>query len=181
MTTDEINLKHNLSDKEMADLAREQAQFLQAKQVAEAEFKSIKTVYSAKITEAQSRVQGISAQIQSGFEMRNVRCMVANERPEGFRLIIRLDNGHIAIRRKLDPEERQIKLTDIHDPFIAVALLPIDDATWGSDVFQCPVRQDEFDALRHLPDVKIMELKGVRAQLEGHVDKEPEPKKNKRR
>jgi len=36
MTTEEVNLKHKITDKEMATLAREQSQYLQAKGVAEA-------------------------------------------------------------------------------------------------------------------------------------------------
>jgi hypothetical protein len=174
MTTEEVQLKHKLTDKEMAALAREQSEYLQAKQVAESEFESIRTVYKAKITEAQAKVQGISAQVQSGFEIRNVRCMLANERPEGYRLTIRLDTGHIARRRKLETEERQIKLTEVHDPFVAVAILPVDDETWEAEFYQCPVRQDEFDALRQLPDVKMSDLKPVRGQIEG-----PKGKKDK--
>src|SRR5580700_3595269 len=127
MQTEEVNLKHRLSDKEMADLAREQAQRLQAKRVAESELESIRNAYKARITEAQAAVDGISARVQAGFEMKNIRCMIANERPEGYRLIIRLDTGHIASRRKLDQAERQIKLSEVNDPFVAVALLPIDD------------------------------------------------------
>jgi hypothetical protein len=167
MTTEEVNLRHSLTDKELAALAKQQAEGLQQKRLAESEFESIRTVYKARITEAEALVQGISARVQSGFEMKNVRCMIANERPEGYRLVIRLDTGHIAIRRKLEAEERQIKLTEVNEPFVAVALLPIDDPNWNdADVFQCPVRQDEFDALRLLPDIRMADIKPVRAQIE---------------
>ena len=175
MTTDEVSLKHRITDKEMADLAREQAQALQMKSVAESDLKSIKTAYTAKIEEAQAKVNGISARIQSGLEFKNVRCIIANERPEGYRCCVRLDTGHLATRRKLAQEERQIKLTDIHDPFVAIALLLVDDETWETDAYQMPVRQDEFDALRLLPDVKMLDLKPTRAALESGDDK----KKNK--
>jgi hypothetical protein len=175
MTTEEVNLRHSLTDKEMAALAREQAEKLQSKRVAESEFESIRIAYKARITEAQAQVDGISARVQAGFEMKNIRCMVANERPEGYRLIIRLDTGHIAIRRKLETNERQIKLTEVNDPFVAVAYLPIDDPNWNdAEFFQCPVRQDEFDALRGLPDIKMADLKPVKAQLEA-----PKGKKEK--
>jgi hypothetical protein len=165
MTTEEISLKHKITDKEMAGLAREQSEALQNKSVAESDLKSITTAYKAKIEEAQAKVNGLSARIQSGYEFKNVRCIIANERPEGYRLTIRLDTGHIATRRKLDQAERQIKLTEIHDPFVAVALLPVDDETWETDAYQMPVRQDEFDALRMLPDVKMQDMKPVKAVL----------------
>lgn len=167
MTTEEVNLRHSITDKEMADLAREQAQKLQAKRVAEQELESIRSVYKARITEAEAQVGAISARIQSGFEMRNVRCMIINERPEGYRLIVRMDSGHIAFRRKLEQAERQIKLTEVNEPFIGVAFLPIDDGSWNdADFFQCPVRQDEFDVLRAIqPPIQFGELKPVRAQL----------------
>jgi hypothetical protein len=172
MTTEEVSLKHKITDREMADLAREQAEALQSKSVAESDLKSISTAYKAKIEEAQAKVNGLSARIQAGYEFKNVRCIIANERPEGYRITIRLDSGHISTRRKLAQEERQIKLTDINDPFMAVALLMVDDETWETDLFQCPVRQDEFDALRMLPDVKMQDLKPTRAQLsDGKKDK----------
>jgi len=167
MTTEEVNLRHSLTDKEMAALAKQQAEGLQQKRLAESEFESIRTVYKARITEAEALVQGISARVQAGFEMKNVRCMIANERPEGYRLVIRMDTGHIAIRRKLEQSERQIKFTEVNDPYVAVAYLPIDDPTWNdADFFQCPVRQDEFDALRVLPEIKMADLKPVKAELE---------------
>ena len=179
MTTQEVNLKHRLTDKEMADLGKLQAEALQAKAVAESELNSIKVAYKAKIEEALAKVAGISASIQAGFEYKNVRCILANERLEGYRIAIRLDTGHVAIRRKLEPEERQIKLTDIHDPYVAVALLPVDDESWDADFFQCPVRRDEFDALRHLPDVKIQDLKPTRGAIEGSVEAPDGPKRKK--
>lgn len=165
MTTEEINVKHSITDKEMAELARDQSRQIQMKRSHEAEFAQIKTSYKAKIEEAEASIQRIAISIQGGFEMRNVRCLIANERPEGYRLVIRLDNGHIVSRKKLHADERQIKLAEVNDPFVAAALLMVDDEAWETEGFLCPLRQDEFDALRQLPDVQMQELVPTRGQL----------------
>jgi len=111
--------------------------------------------------------------------MRNVRCLIMNERPEGYRLIVRLDNGHVARRRKLEAEERQIKLTDVYDPFVAVAILQVDDETWEAEYCQVQIRQDEFDALRQLPDVKMADLKPTKGQIEGKTEDDVKKKGRK--
>lgn len=165
MTTEEFSVKHSITDKEMADLAREQSRQLQLRSSLEADFKQIKTSYKSKMEEADAGIKRIAISIQGGFEMRTVRCIIANERPEGYRLVIRTDNGHIVLRKKLEQAERQIKLTEVNDPFVAAALLIIDDEQWQEDFFQCPLRADEFEALRGCPDVRMLDLKGAKGLL----------------
>ena len=174
MHTEEVNIKHSITDKEMAALARLQSEQLQSRSVAERELESIRTAYKARIVEAEASVARTSAIIQAGFEMRNIRCIIMNERPEGYCTTVRMDTGHIVRRRKLEQAERQVKLTEVYDPFVAAAVLVIDDEGWDAENFQLLVRQDEFDSLRQLPDVKMVDLPKTRAAL-------PEPKDDKKK
>jgi hypothetical protein len=145
----------------------------------EDELVSVKKMYASKQAEADAKVSGIATRISSGFEMRTVRCMLCDERPEGYRLTIRLDTGHVARRRKLEQHERQIVLTtEPPAPFVAIALLPVDDEGWETDVCQIQLRQDEFDTLR---TIEGLTFDSAPAPVRGQIEGPKEEKKHKGR
>lgn len=149
MQFDTLNLKHTFDNADLAQMAREQAEKLGRMAQLETEMKSVTTNYKARIDEQKAAVQAVSCSINAGFEFRSFRCLLLDERPEGHRISIRLDNGRIVKRRKLSPEERQIKITtEAPEPPVAIAILPVDDADWGTDLYQCPVTAKEFDELK---------------------------------
>lgn len=146
-----VSLRHELTDSELAALAKMQSNALGKKAAADAELAAIKKDFGGRIALAEAEVTNYSQSINTGWEMRNVNCILIDERPEGYRLVVRSDNGHIAKRRRLGPEERQMKIGDNPElrTFVASALLPVDDETWTeTDVFQVPLYQDELDMLR---------------------------------
>lgn len=156
MKTDTISMKHEYSDPELAQLSRDIANALNRRSSLETEFDSVKQDYRAQITAQDALVSSLSARVSSGFEMQPVKCILFDERPAGYRLVVRLDTGHVYRRRKLDPEERQMKITDQAPPeYVATALLRVDDEGWDVDVAQVPLYLDELEALRELADVTV--------------------------
>lgn len=156
MKTDSISMKHLYNDPELAQLSRDIANALNRRSSLEAEFDSVKQDFKAQITAQEALVASLSARVSSGFEMQSIKCLLLDERPAGYRLVVRLDTGHVYRRRKLDPEERQMKITDQAPPeYVATALLRVDDEGWDVDVAQVPLYLDELEALRELADVTI--------------------------
>lgn len=169
MHIEEVNLKHDLTDLEMAALARTQSQALGRKAAAESELGAIKKDFAGRIALAQAEVQNCSQSINTGWEMRNIKCLLVDERPEGWRLIIRTDNGHIAKRRRLEAHERQTKLFTQEEAeaqpqrrYVASALLHIDDPDWHEvDAAQVPLYADEVELLKDAkPPIQFMEAPG---------------------
>lgn len=156
MVIEEVSLKHVLTDNEMAGLARQQAQSYDKLKVLENDLAAIKKDYGGRIVLANAEVGSITSRVNSGFEFRNIPCILLDERPEGYRLVVRTDNGHIARRRKLQPEERQIKLSS-EEPreYGFVATMAVDDETWEPDVYEVPLYGDEAESLKGLPDVQL--------------------------
>jgi hypothetical protein len=190
MQIENVMLKHSLTDGEMAALARSQAQSFGRVKALEDELNAVKKDYAGRIALAQAEVSGISSRVNTGFEMRDIRCLLLDERPEGYRLVVRLDNGHIARRRHLNPEERQLKLdmdaTKIGQGFTATpskdlcfsALLPVDEESWDVDVFQVGLYQDEADELKSIPGVELVPI--IRHKLLGDGKPEAKDKKGKK-
>jgi hypothetical protein len=165
MHIEEVSLRHELTDRELAQLAKGQANAIEKKTAAEGELGAIKKDYAGRIALAQAEVSNISQRVNAGWEMRSIKCLLIDERPEGYRLIVRTDNGHIAKRRKLNPEERQMKLVPPEEqraerPLVASALLKVDDPDWhDADMAQVTFYEDEVEALRGAqPPVEFVAL-----------------------
>lgn len=151
MTLEEVQLKHSLTDNEMAGLARKQANAIETLKVTKGDLDAIRKDYGGRIALAEAEIGSISGKVNAGWEMRSIKCLLVDERPEGFRLVIRTDNGHIARRRKLEPEERQMRLTtEPPKPLAFSVILPVDDEGWETDFFEAALYSDEADALRHV-------------------------------
>lgn len=90
MLIQEVSLKHTLTDKEYADLAKSQARALDTVRSKKADLESVKKSLAGDIAVAEAEVQQLSGKIHTGWEMRNVRCLLLDERPEGYRLVVRL-------------------------------------------------------------------------------------------
>jgi hypothetical protein len=173
MVIEEVQLKHQLTDFEMAALARSQSQAFGKLKALEDEIAAIKKDYAGRLALSNAEISSIASRVNTGFEVRNIRCLLLDELPEGYRLTVRTDNGHVARRRKLNPEERQIKLTDTEPrSFTHQATLPVDDETWDVDVTQILLYEDEAAELKDVPFIELTEWTARRAL--------PEPRKGKK-
>jgi len=140
MKTDTISMKHEYTDSELAGLSREISNAFNAKNCLEKEFDGVRQDYKAQITAKEAVIASLSARISGGFEMQSIKCLLLDERPAGYRLVVRLD----------------MKITDQAPPeYVATALLRVDDEGWDVDVAQVPLYLDELEALRELADVTI--------------------------
>ena len=167
MKTDYLSIRYSFSEHEIADLAREQSRALADKSNKESDLKAVKKDYESQIAMLDAKVSSISTRVSSGFEMRNVRCILMDHRIAGFRLVVRTDNGHVTRRRKLDPEDMQMKLTEeAPAPYYAQAGLIVDDEGWDAEGCVIPVFEDEWEVLRTLRDVKMEPIIGKDKRIE---------------
>ena len=161
MKTDQLSLKHEYNDHEMASLSREISRSLSDKLTLEKELEGVRADYKARITGQDALIASLSARISCGFEMQSQKCVLLDERQDGsglngYRLIVRADTGHVIRRRKLEPHERQTELPlEVSPECVAIATLPNDDESWPVPSVQVPLYQDEYEALGELPDVAI--------------------------
>ena len=176
MHLEDVSLKYTLTDAEITALAREQVAAIGKVGTCEQELDSIKKDYAGRIAIAKAEVQTCCQAINTGWEMRNIKCLLIDERPEGYRLVVRTDNGHVAKRRKLDPSERQMNLREqvgaAHRTLVGSALLKVDDPDFKDhDNIQVPFYQDEMDMLRDVqPPIQFMAGPGRHRQLEAPAE-----------
>ena len=167
MNYTEEQIKHHFNDSELAQMARQQATQLNESSQLESEAKSIATDFKARIESKKAQLQSLGVRVNTGFEMRVQKCLILKERPEGYNITVRLDNGHVLRRRKLLQEERQLTLTTETPPsYVAVGILPVDDTEWHVDLYQCPLNAAEFDELK-TTGVEFLNWVGPSALIEG--------------
>lgn len=160
MKLDDVAIKHIFTEHDIAELAREQARALSEVSTLENDLKSVKKDYESRMAAQASKVNSLSTRINSGFEMRTVKCLILDHRLEGYRLLVRTDTGHVVKRRKLDPHELQMNLESEEQPELtSPAVLVIDDNLWPEDSCSVGLTESEWSQLRNLPDVLPQEVK----------------------
>lgn len=150
MITEDIQVIHEFTDKERADFSLEQANLLDERENIDAHLTQAKKLYAAQLAEADAKIKVLSLRIRTGTEPRMVRCVFIDHRPdEGYRLVVRTDNGHVFKRRKLEPHERQMKLiAGTQVPFVAIALLQVEDKNYDQSIVAVQLWQEEVDELK---------------------------------
>ena len=178
MQTDQISMKHEYSDSEFAALSHDIANALHRKKNLDDELNSVKKDFQAQIAAQESLISSLSTRISSGFEMQLVKVLLLDERLEGYRLSVRTDTGHIYRRRKLEQAERQLTIADAPPKqYHCAVMMHVDDDQWKVDIALVPLFEDEWDALRELPDVTLQQMFNVPAPLaiEASADDPPAP------
>jgi hypothetical protein len=102
--------KYIFSDEEKAEMAAEMAQKIAQLQGVESQEKSVKAQLKAEKESLSADISGNAEKINSGYEMRNIKCEVVYNYNEGMVLYIRTDNGELAKERKMRDDERQVKI-----------------------------------------------------------------------
>ena len=174
--TDKLQIRHSFSDSERLALGEEQCKALGKLDELEAHLKAVATMIKAEIEGQKAAIRVVSSKLNSKYEMRDIQCAICDHRIPGCRLVVRLDTGHVVKRRKLEPHEMQIKLTDeAPPPYVAIALLQVDDESVKDvDAIEIHVYEDEYDALRALPDVR---MRSVPKAIAGDTPKPKDKKK----
>jgi hypothetical protein len=108
---DTIQVKYSFSNQETVDIAKEQGRHMQSMQRLEEEFDSVKSAQKTAVMRLEADISDCTRKIMSGYEMRNIRCLLLKARPDNDSLlVVRTDNGRVVSRRKMNADERQIKI-----------------------------------------------------------------------
>lgn len=103
--------KYVFGQDELVQIARDQARHMEDMRAAEDEFNNAKTAHKARVSRIEADVSDCTRRVTSGYEMRMVKCLLLKFRPDpDSALIVRTDNGRVMRKRKLDADEKQLKL-----------------------------------------------------------------------
>ncbi len=165
--TETVSLEHRFSDKEMAQLAREQAEDINAIATMEDRLSSVKKDFGARIDEKKASVRTKSQMIQSGHQWRDIRCLFLKEQPVGHQIGIRLDTAVIVKCRRLRHDERQMELAEgvEAERQVASAVLAVNCPDMEQEAFEVFLTQRQLELLVDAPGFAYTVL----------PDQEPEP------
>lgn len=105
------SVKYTFTPGEMVKIAKEQAQHMNELSSLEEQFENIKAAQKSKVTKIEAEVSDCTRKITSGYEMRMVKCLVLKFRPDkDHALVIRTDNGRVLRKRRLEDDEKQLKI-----------------------------------------------------------------------
>ena len=102
--------KYEFDENEIRDMAAEMAQNIARAESVDAELKTIKAQFKADLETLTRGIQATAEKMNSGYEMRNIKCEVVRDYRLGMVFYKRTDNGEIAKERKMRDDERQVKI-----------------------------------------------------------------------
>ena len=122
-------LQYFFSDPEILEMAKEQSRTLQEKGTLEKKKSELAKTLAGEIEQKQAIIDGLSRGISSGYEWRNIECIIKLDDPkQGQATIYRTDTGESAKVRRMTAEEMQFQL-DLQGEEEAANAAPVE----GSD------------------------------------------------
>lgn len=112
------SIKHTFTPEEVLQLNRDFRRSYDSLKSVEAEFDSVKATYKAKTTEAESRMETLSATLNAGFEMRPEKCRVLFA-PHQLKKFYYLESA-FGVYRNGEP------MDDLNDPVLVEPMTPDD-------------------------------------------------------
>lgn len=107
-------LRHDFSDADRAELAKELASANLRKKRVEDEKKSVNSDFKSRIDRLDADINKLSQSLSSDFEMRNVECEVYYDLPEkGLKTIVNGETHETVSVEKMEPDEMQMPLSGI--------------------------------------------------------------------
>lgn len=107
-------LRHNFSDADRAEIAKELASANLQKKRVEDEKKSVNSDFKSRLDRLDADINKLSQSLSSDFEMRNVECEVYYDLPEkGLKMIVNGETHETVSVEKMDPDEMQMPLEGI--------------------------------------------------------------------
>lgn len=104
-------LRWDFSDAELKQFSSDMARNSAEQSEAEESKKAVVAQFTEKISAAKAKVSSLARKINSGYEMRDVRCEIWLDFPEAGRArILRLDTNEIVSERAMSETERQMVL-----------------------------------------------------------------------
>lgn len=112
------SVKYTFTGDELVALARKQARHMGELTEVEEAFDYVKADHKSKITQIEAHIGDCTRRVSSGYEMREVRCLALKFRPDrDSAMVIRLDNGRVLRKRRLEDHEKQLKLSTEDNPY----------------------------------------------------------------
>lgn len=105
-------VRYDFSPQERAEWSIEASRHYNGVKELKEQLGSIKDDYKHKISVLESDMTRCMGKVTSGYEMREIRCLILKFRPDNDSLlIVRTDNGRVMKRRRMNNDERQLTMT----------------------------------------------------------------------
>jgi hypothetical protein len=104
--------KYTFSVTEKAEMSSEMAQKVARLERTEDELKTVKAQFKSETEQLARDISTTAEKLNSGYEMRNIKCEVIRDYREGIVEYVRTDTGEIAKSRKMRDDERQMQIDD---------------------------------------------------------------------
>jgi hypothetical protein len=168
---DTVQLKYIFRQEETVGIAKDLGRHMQTKVQAEEELDSIKSAHRAKVMHLDADISDCTRKIMSGYEMRNIRCLLLKARPDNDSLlVVRTDNGRVVSRRKMNADERQIKITTDPPEIFTHEADFYDDSEGDISVVvaeDCPITRSEA---KELGAVEGLRIRPITKKLEASAE-----------
>jgi len=105
-------LKYSFTEPEKAEIAIEMAQKVAEVNQAESQLKAVKSQYTGKINILQAELNLAAEKLNTGYEMRSVKCEVVPNWEEKIWEYVRLDTGEFVRAEEMSVEDLQMRLDE---------------------------------------------------------------------
>lgn len=104
-------VRYDFTQGELVDLGSELVRHMAARSQAEDQFNSIKADHKNVLAKIEADLNSVGQRVSVKYEMRNIACLILKFRPDADSLlIVRTDNGRVLKRRRMNSDERQLKI-----------------------------------------------------------------------
>lgn len=162
--TEKLQIKYSFTRDEQLVIAKDLGRYNREKTRLDEELKAFKAGFNSNVARLDANIQDCSRWLDTGYEMRDIKCIVLKRRPDSESvLIVRLDNGRVYRKRKLADDERQMKIVVEGEPVDfytheADFYEDTDDAMATEIAADCPLTSSEAMELSKIEGFKVRPL-----------------------
>lgn len=103
-------VKHQFTESEKREMAQDLAQKVSDQQIAEDEKKAVMSDLKSRIDSLAAQANSLATKLNNGYEMRNIKCEIEKDFKGGIVRHIRTDTGEVVRERKMNDDDRQLKV-----------------------------------------------------------------------
>lgn len=105
-------VKYEFIEEEKREISIEMAEKVSRLDSLEDELKAVKSDFKSQIDQTSADMKNLASKINNGWEMREIKCIIEYDYENGIVRHIRTDNGQEVKTRKMNQEERQMRIDD---------------------------------------------------------------------
>jgi phosphopantetheinyl transferase (holo-ACP synthase) len=116
MRTEKVTeyLQYHFTDEELLEIARETSRTLSEKRILEDKKAELAKTLAGEIAVKQATIDRLGSQISSGYEWRNIECILRYDSPRpGLVELVRTDTGEVSKTRRMSDGELQMRLEEV--------------------------------------------------------------------